>query len=424
MAVTVASRRLIGSCNRDCDYEVVKNLMFELEKVFDDFCNINEEYEIIVAEEKYSEHRVVNGEDTTTYRDNVKQCYMEARDVYVNVKATNEQVARKQATSPVRVAIKNDICRIQELITLVDQNLESDNINLDALQPDKSELQLILNQICENMAKLWSIGCLEESNAIQDNVDNITGTVYNRIRKINFVLHNHQTSKSSNPRKPLTDVDSNNSPPASSDSTSEDNTSHIISADAPTENTQTEPTTTSAATPADDNTASSLPIMVSIPAVSTAIPSSAYTQTTPHQHSSILPESTYDVPQNYSIPNTILSPMSTTTSTINYHRSLYTYTNTPISTAVHSAPFTTPSSFHQHPCFHQYPRFHQHPCLHRSPLSCHDSTPWKPVNLPATRYLRSQFQSTQQHLYHAYSSHCTLCTTSNACIDTSSKHGA
>ena len=29
---------------------------------------------------------------------------MEARDVYVTVKATNEQVARKQATSPVRVA--------------------------------------------------------------------------------------------------------------------------------------------------------------------------------------------------------------------------------------------------------------------------------------------------------------------------------
>ena len=150
--------------------------------------------------------------------------------------------------------IKNDICRIQELITLVDQNLESDNINLDALQPDKSELQLILNQVCENIAKLWSIGCLEESNAIQDNVDNITGTVYNRIRKINFILHSQQTSKSSNPRRPLTDVGNNNSPPppppppASSDSTSEDITSDIILADAPTKNTQTGPTTTSAAT--------------------------------------------------------------------------------------------------------------------------------------------------------------------------------
>ena len=53
------------------------------------------------------------------------------------MKATNEQVARKQATSPVKWAFKNDICRIQELISLVDQNLGSDNISSDALQLDK-----------------------------------------------------------------------------------------------------------------------------------------------------------------------------------------------------------------------------------------------------------------------------------------------
>ena len=117
--------------------------MVELEKVFDDFCNINEEYKVVVAEEKYAEHRVGNGEDITTYKDKVKQCYLEARDVHVNMKATSKRVARKQATGPVKVAIKNDICRIQELISLVDQNLESDNISLDALQLDKTELLLI-----------------------------------------------------------------------------------------------------------------------------------------------------------------------------------------------------------------------------------------------------------------------------------------
>ena len=56
MAVTVASRRLIGSCNRDADFDILKNLMFELEKVFDDFCCINEQYEVVVADEKYAEH--------------------------------------------------------------------------------------------------------------------------------------------------------------------------------------------------------------------------------------------------------------------------------------------------------------------------------------------------------------------------------
>ena len=164
MAVTVASRRLIGSWNRGSDFDTLKSLMFELEKVFDDFCCINEQYEVVMADEKYAEHRVVNGEDIKAYRDNVKQSYSEASSVYVNMKSINEEVARKQTTNPVKVAINNDIRRIQELITLVDTNIESDDINVDALQPDKNELQSILNKICTNMAQLWSIGCQEENN--------------------------------------------------------------------------------------------------------------------------------------------------------------------------------------------------------------------------------------------------------------------
>ncbi|CAB3997606.1 Hypothetical predicted protein, partial [Paramuricea clavata] len=57
--VTVAARRLIGTYNRECEYDILKDSMFELEKVFDDFV-INEEYELIVSDEKYAEHRVVN----------------------------------------------------------------------------------------------------------------------------------------------------------------------------------------------------------------------------------------------------------------------------------------------------------------------------------------------------------------------------
>jgi hypothetical protein len=34
MAVTVAARRLIGAYNRDCEYDIIKDSMFELEKVF------------------------------------------------------------------------------------------------------------------------------------------------------------------------------------------------------------------------------------------------------------------------------------------------------------------------------------------------------------------------------------------------------
>ena len=60
MAVTVASRHLIGAVNRESEYNILKNLMIDLEKAYDDFCNVNEEFEIIVCEEKYAEHCLVN----------------------------------------------------------------------------------------------------------------------------------------------------------------------------------------------------------------------------------------------------------------------------------------------------------------------------------------------------------------------------
>ncbi|CAB3984059.1 Hypothetical predicted protein [Paramuricea clavata] len=192
MAVTVAARRLIGAYNRDCEYDILKDSMFELEKVFDDFCVINEEYELIVSDEKYAEHRVVNGEVIMTYRDNVKRCYEEARSVFVSVKTTIEQKARQQSAGPVKGALKNDICRIHELITVVDESFKLENVNMAALQLDKNDLQSILNIICDNMVKLGSIETQEQVNLIQEDVDAIIRAVYNCIRKINLFLHEQQ----------------------------------------------------------------------------------------------------------------------------------------------------------------------------------------------------------------------------------------
>ncbi|CAB3984900.1 Hypothetical predicted protein [Paramuricea clavata] len=216
MAVAVAARRLIVAYNRDCEYDILKDSMFELEKVFDDFCVINEEYELIVSDEKYAEHRVVNGEDIRTYRDNVKRCYEEARSVFFSVKTTIEQKARQQSAGPVKVALKNDICRIHELITVVDESFKLDNVNMAALQLDKSDLQSILNIICDDMAKLGSIQTQEEVNLIQE-VDAIIRAVYKCIRKINLFLHEQQAfvksphietatlpSETNTPLRPLT----------------------------------------------------------------------------------------------------------------------------------------------------------------------------------------------------------------------------
>ena len=56
-SVTLAARRLIGAANRDAEYEILKTLMTELEKGYDDFCCVNEEFEHLVLEKEYVEIR-------------------------------------------------------------------------------------------------------------------------------------------------------------------------------------------------------------------------------------------------------------------------------------------------------------------------------------------------------------------------------
>ena len=82
MAVTLAARRLIGATHRDVEFEVLKGLIVDLEKVYDDFFITGEEYELLVSDEKLAEHRVVNGDDLKSYNANVKQTYEEARCLY------------------------------------------------------------------------------------------------------------------------------------------------------------------------------------------------------------------------------------------------------------------------------------------------------------------------------------------------------
>ena len=66
--VTKASRRLTGAVDRNADIDVLTALMVELEKVYDDFCVIDEEYETLVSSEEHTEHQIVNGLDITAYR--------------------------------------------------------------------------------------------------------------------------------------------------------------------------------------------------------------------------------------------------------------------------------------------------------------------------------------------------------------------
>ena len=85
--VTTASRRLTRAVDRGVDIDILTVLMVELEKAFDDFCIIDEEYEILVSDEEHAEHEIVNGLDLTAYRANVSEVYTGARNAFVQPKA-------------------------------------------------------------------------------------------------------------------------------------------------------------------------------------------------------------------------------------------------------------------------------------------------------------------------------------------------
>ncbi|CAB4003226.1 Hypothetical predicted protein, partial [Paramuricea clavata] len=78
--LTLASRRLIGAAHRGTEYDVLKSLIIELEKAYDDFCVANEEFELLVSEEENSEHRVVNGEDVNSSRINKEELQFNRKD--------------------------------------------------------------------------------------------------------------------------------------------------------------------------------------------------------------------------------------------------------------------------------------------------------------------------------------------------------
>ena len=155
-ALTLALRRLIGAVHRDVEYDVLKDLMTELEKVYDDFWVVNEEFELIVLQDENSEHRTVNGEDVGEYRDNVKKCYEEAREVFLVQKTATQEINKNLTVEPVRIGLKLDVRRIGELLEVIESNINSLNPNMPALQLDQQDLQSTLDSLCGKTSELKS----------------------------------------------------------------------------------------------------------------------------------------------------------------------------------------------------------------------------------------------------------------------------
>ena len=85
--ITKASQRLTGAVDRNADIDVLTALMVELEKVYDEFCVIDGEYETLVSNEEHAE-QIVNGLDITAYKANVNEAHIGARNAYTQAKAS------------------------------------------------------------------------------------------------------------------------------------------------------------------------------------------------------------------------------------------------------------------------------------------------------------------------------------------------
>ena len=130
---------------------------------------------------------MLNGEDIKIYRDNVYNSYQDARKLYVSAKKEHEDNYRKRTAEPVKVAIKINICRILGLMTVIDKNLESENIHTNVLLLDKTELQSMINLICEYVSKLYSIECHDQDLPIQKEIDEVVSEVYTVLERSIYI---------------------------------------------------------------------------------------------------------------------------------------------------------------------------------------------------------------------------------------------
>ena len=192
MAVTRAARRIIGSTHRDVEFEVLKGLIVELEKVYDDFCTTCEEYELLVSDEKFVEHRVVNGEDLKTYKANVEQTYQQARNVYIHLKSENDKFKQNLTMAPLTTAIKRDMNRLKNYISAVEENLSKETPSYESLHMDKGDMEKLLDEICDKVAKL---SVIEQDTELQEGVEAIIDTAYSTLRNVNLCLRLNQNPK-------------------------------------------------------------------------------------------------------------------------------------------------------------------------------------------------------------------------------------
>ena len=78
-----------------------------------------------------------------------------------------------KAACPIKAALKKDLCRMHELLTVIDLKMEFENPNSEFLKLDKNDVQSIWNFTCDNMTQLGSIETSEQDIHPQKEIDDV-----------------------------------------------------------------------------------------------------------------------------------------------------------------------------------------------------------------------------------------------------------
>ena len=215
-AIKLAARRLISAANREAEFDSLKSLMTELEKSYDDFLVVNEEFESLVTMEGNNEHSTVNGEDVVTYRENVKKSYMEAQEVFL--KRRNEDKSNSMAVETVRTALKLEVMTLTDIMNAAEENLYTETPNISALQLDIKELQELSSSLHGKTSELSLINSSkhEQDMSLIEEIKDILGRSRSQVRAIKLKLHEcqhphertvHTPAPSTSPTPPSTSPD-------------------------------------------------------------------------------------------------------------------------------------------------------------------------------------------------------------------------
>ena len=94
--------------------------------------------------------------------------------------------------APLTTAIKRDMNRQKNIISAVEDNLLNKTPNYDSLQMDRGDMEKLLDEICDKVARLTVI---QQDTQLQNDVEVIIETAYNILRNVNLCLRSNQNPK-------------------------------------------------------------------------------------------------------------------------------------------------------------------------------------------------------------------------------------